>query len=93
MPRQRPVRTVPPLQEIVPAPTPSLDDSVYRALLLAESTAYTAWLSYTPTQPGEAKEALSALRRTYEQKRAERRAYRPPDSAELITRPGTLPWQ
>lgn len=93
MPRQRPVRAVPPLQEVVPTPTPSLDDPVYRALLLAESTAYTAWLSYTPTQHGETKEELSALRRTYEQKRAERSAYRPPHPAELITRPGTLPWQ
>lgn len=93
MPRQRPARAVSPLQEAVPDPMPPIDDPMYRALLVAESTAYTAWLSYTPTQHGEAKTELSALRRTYEQKRAERRAYHPPDPAELITRPGTLPWQ
>jgi hypothetical protein len=93
MPRQRPVRTVPPLQEAVPASMPPIDDPVYRALLAAESTAYMAWLSYAPTQQREAKAELSALRRTYEEKRAERGAYHPPDPAELIARPGTLPWQ
>ncbi len=93
MPRQRPVRPALPLQEAVPAPTPPIDDPVYRALLAAESTAYAAWLSYAPTQQKGAKEELSALRRAYEQKQAERRSYRPPDPAELITRPGTLPWQ
>lgn len=92
MPRQRPARTVPPLQEVVSDPKPPIDDPTYRALLVAESTAYTAWLSYAPTQQREAKEELSALRRTYEQKRAERSAYRPPEPAELITGPGTLPW-
>ena len=93
MPRQRPVRAVSPLQEAVSDPMPPADDPVYRALLVAESTAYAAWLSYAPTQQREAKEELSALRRAYEQKRAERRAYRPPVPTELITRPGTLPWQ
>jgi len=93
MPRQRPVRTVPPLQEAVHDPAPPTDDPIYRALLVAESTAYAAWLSYTPTPQGDAKAELSALRRTYEQKRAERRAYHPPDPAELMARPGTLPWQ
>ena len=93
MPRQRPARTVSPLQEAVSDPKPPIDDPMYRALLVAESTAYAAWLSYAPTQQRGAKEELSALRRTYEEKRAERRAYCPPDPAELITRPGTLPWQ
>jgi len=93
MPRQRPVRPALPPQEAVSAPTPPIDDPVYRALLAAESTAYTAWLSYTPSPQGEAKAELSALRCTYEQKRAERRAYHPPEPAELIARSGTLPWQ
>jgi hypothetical protein len=93
MPRQRPVRPALPLQDAVPAPTPPIDDPVYRALLAAESTAYTAWLFYTSSPQGETKQELSALRRTYEQKRAERRAYHPPDPAELTARPGTLPWQ
>lgn len=93
MPRQRPARAVPALQEAVPAPKPPIDDPVYRALLAAESSAYTAWLSYTPTQQGETKQELSALRRAYEQKRAERRAYHPPDPAELTTNTETLPWK
>jgi hypothetical protein len=93
MPRQRPVRSSLPLQEAVSAPMPPIDDPVYQALLAAESAAYTAWLSYTPSPQGEAKAELSILRRTYEQKRAERRAYHPPDPAELTARPGTLPWQ
>jgi hypothetical protein len=93
MPRQRPGRPALPLQEAVTAPTPPIDDPVYRALLAAESTAYAAWLSYIPTKQSETKDELGALRRTYEQKRAERRAYRPPDPTELITKPGTLPWQ
>ena len=93
MPRQRPVRAVSPLPAAGSDPKPPSDDPRYRALLVAESTAYAAWLAYAPTQHREAKEALSALRRTYEQKRAERRAYHPPDPTELLPRPGTLPWQ
>jgi hypothetical protein len=92
MPRQRSVRAAPPLQETAPATPLASNDPVYRALLAAESTAYSAWLSYGTTQYGEAKEELSALRRTYEQKRAERRANRPPDQAELSPRPRALPW-
>ena len=57
MPRQRPVRPALPLQEAVPAPTPPTDDPVYRTLLAAESTAYAAWLSYTPTKQSETKDA------------------------------------
>ena len=93
MPQQRPLRATPPLQETAPATTSASNDPAYQALLAAESTAYTAWLSYTPTPSGKAKEELSALRRTYEQKRDERRAYRPPEQAELTARPNALPWQ
>ncbi len=93
MSRQRPMRASPPLQESAPATTSASNDPAYQALLAAESAAYTAWLSYTPAQSEKGKEELTALRRAYEQKRNERRAYRPPSPAELNTAPSVLPWK
>ena len=77
MPRKHPIQPAPQLKETL-ASTPSPDDPVYRALLLEESSAYSAWFFYIPAQPGETKEQLSVLRRRYEQKRGERLAYQPP---------------
>ena len=93
MSRQRPVRAAPSLQETASATTSASHDPAYQALLASESAAYSAWLAYIPTQSGKAKEELNALRRTYEQRRDERRGYRPPEQAELNTSPNALPWQ
>ena len=80
MPRKHSIPSALPLKEPT-APIPSPDDPVYRTLLLEESVAYSAWFFYSPAQPGEAKEKLSDLRRSYEQKRRERLAYQPPQSS------------
>jgi len=84
MPRQQPSRPKPQVglqgQE-APAKLPSVNDPTYRVLCSEESEAYTAWLLYSATNEVESKSRLNQLRRLYEQRRDERKAYQPPESA------------